>query len=274
MIVKTLVENDSVGKSLGHEHGLSLYFDTERHRILFDMGAGSLFAENAKKMNVDLEIVDVAVISHGHSDHGGGLDTFLKINSDARIYMNRRAFGGYYVRKPGEAEHYVGLDSNLLPNGRFVFVDEHLAVDGELEFFSGVSGEKWRPSANGTLFAKKGDFFEQDDFSHEQNMILTEKDKKILVAGCAHNGIVNILERFRDTRGFLPTHVIGGFHLFNPSTGESENEETIAGIAGYLMGTGAKFFTGHCTGSGPFEQLKGLMGDRIERIRAGSVLEF
>ena len=274
MIVKTLVENGSVSDELGHEHGLSLHFDTGRHRILFDMGAGSLFAENAKKMGVDLAAVDLAVISHGHSDHGGGIATFLKGNPTAKIYLNRRAFEGHYSRKPGEPGRDAGLDGKLLPQERFVFVDEYLKLDEGLELFSGVDGRKWRPSANKTLFAQKDGDLEPDDFAHEQNMILKEGDKTVLVAGCAHNGIVNIMERLRDMAGILPTHVFGGFHMFNPSTGESEDEAVVAGVADWLAGTGARFYTGHCTGVKAFEQLKVLMGERIERIQAGSVVEL
>jgi 7,8-dihydropterin-6-yl-methyl-4-(beta-D-ribofuranosyl)aminobenzene 5'-phosphate synthase len=77
MLIRTLAENTSLDSRLGCQHGLSLYIETGGRKVLFDMGADGLFTENASKMGVDLASVDVAFISHGHSDHGGGLKAFL-----------------------------------------------------------------------------------------------------------------------------------------------------------------------------------------------------
>jgi 7,8-dihydropterin-6-yl-methyl-4-(beta-D-ribofuranosyl)aminobenzene 5'-phosphate synthase len=63
------------------EHGLSLYIEPRNHKVLFDMGQGNLFLENAERMGVDIEAVDIAILSHGHYDHGGGIETFLKRNA-------------------------------------------------------------------------------------------------------------------------------------------------------------------------------------------------
>ena len=85
-----LVENTTESPNLKYKHGLSLYIETERHRILFDMGLNDLFLENARKLGVDIASIDIAVISHGHVDHCGGLKSFLKRNSTARyIYAHR-----------------------------------------------------------------------------------------------------------------------------------------------------------------------------------------
>ena len=91
MIITVLSENLTSSDKLGSEHGLSLYIETETHKILFDTGASGLFAENAGKLGVDLAKVDLAVISHGHYDHGGGLKTFLGINNRAKIYLHQMA---------------------------------------------------------------------------------------------------------------------------------------------------------------------------------------
>ena len=88
MRIVTLVENTARRQDLTAEHGLSLYIETENHKILFDAGQSEAFAENAKKLGVDLTQTDLAVLSHGHYDHGGGLAKFLEANDHAPIFLS------------------------------------------------------------------------------------------------------------------------------------------------------------------------------------------
>lgn len=272
MIIKTLVENTSISEKLGSEHGLSLYIETKKHKLLFDTGASALFAENARKMKVDLSEVDLAVISHGHYDHGGGLKAFVNINSKAKIYLNQKSFEKYYSNRSNGEKVYIGLDEVLMPNNRFVFVGEHLTIDEELELFSNVKGRKLNPSGNQDLFMKVGTSFEQDDFAHEQNLIIKEDEKILLVAGCAHNGIVNILDHFSTEKGCLPSHVIGGFHLYNRSANKNEDPAMVIQIGEYLINTNAKYYTCHCTGIESYNRLKAVMGEKIDYLSTGSQL--
>ena len=268
MIVKTLLENTSVSPDFGCEHGLSLHIETKKRRILFDAGATSLFAENAKRMGIDLAQVDLAVLSHGHSDHGGGLGVFLSTNATAKVYCSRYAFGDYYSQRPSE-EVYAGIDKSLLTSGRFVFAEDLCTPLEGVEFFYGIQGRKFFPSGNKTLLKKNRESLEPDDFIHELNMMVEEDGKTLFVAGCSHCGIVNALEHFRDKKGFMPTHVIAGFHLTSPSTGESETPEVLDQIADFLLKSGAKFYTGHCTGAGCYDRLKAVLGERLELISTG-----
>jgi len=174
MLIVTLVEDTPSGGQLSSEHGLSMYIETEKHRLLFDMGQTSIFAENAARMNIDLSEVDIAVISHGHYDHGGGLKTFMNINKSAKIFVSRNAFGDHYSEGAEGTKRYIGLDKNLERNERIIFAGDNLVIDGELEIFSGVKGERYIPAGNRYLFRKAGEAFLQDDFAHEQNLIISE----------------------------------------------------------------------------------------------------
>lgn len=270
MIVKVLSENTSVSEKLGSEHGLSLYIETENHRLLFDTGASELFAENAEKLGIDLAKVDLVVISHGHYDHGGGLQTFLNINSKAKIYLNQKAFEKHYSIRPGGIKADIGLDEALLPNKRFVFCADYFVIDGELELFSGVQSARLAPSGNAGLLMKIGDTYVQDDFAHEQNLIIRKSGKTMLVAGCAHSGIINIVEHFISENGCPPDYVIGGFHLYNHRTNLSETSEAVDEIAKLLFETHAHYYTCHCTGVEPYNRLKTVMGENIDYISTGS----
>ena len=84
MRITALVENKS-DCELTPVHGLALYIETEKHRLLFDLGPDDTLLKNAEKRGIDLGQVDAAVISHGHFDHGGALAAFLEVNRTAKI---------------------------------------------------------------------------------------------------------------------------------------------------------------------------------------------
>ena len=270
MIIRTLVENTSISKDLRSEHGLSLYIETKKHRLLFDLGASTLFIENAAKLGVDLSKIDLVIVSHGHYDHGGGLKAFLNENSKANIVLNQKAFGQYYAKKLGKENAYIGLDAALLPNDRFVFSQNRLVIDDELEVFSNIKGKKLLPVGNKDLLKKSGISFDEDDFAHEQNLIIRENGKTLLVAGCAHNGIVNIMEHILKEEKTPIDFVIGGFHLVNPAAKRNEDPALINQIGEYLKATKITYYTCHCTGIEPYKQLKGIMQDNIHYLATGS----
>ena len=108
-----------------------------------------------------------------------------------------------------------------------------------------------------------------DTFAHEQNLIIEKDGKTLLVTGCAHNGIINILEHFQKIKGRMPDYVIGGFHLSSRSGG-NEDSDMIDRIGKYLMATKAKFYTCHCTGIEAYERLRSVMSNSIDYLSAGS----
>lgn len=269
MRIKVLAENTSKDDMLGSEHGLSLYIETKKHKLLFDTGASDLFARNAVRMKIDLSKVDLAVLSHGHYDHGGGLEPFLSIHASAPVYVRQKAFEKHYSKRPDGTFKYNGLDETLLTSSRFVFTKDQHLIDEELTLFSAVKGNLLTPSGNKNLFMGDKSAPVLDDFSHEQNLVIRECGKTLLIAGCAHRGIVNILEHFHALYGSFPDDVIGGFHLYNIVTNQSEPPSVLSQIAQYLLGTNAVFHTCHCTGLESYRYLKTLMGEKIAYLSTG-----
>ncbi len=274
MKITTLVENTTTCSTLGFEHGLSLYIEAAGKTILFDSGASELFAVNAEKLGIDLQRVDAAVLSHGHYDHSGGLKTFFTKNTHAPLYVRKEAFGPNYSERTEGEYHYIGVDPTLFGSNRFVFTSAFTPISGDITLFSKVDGTDSVPSGNQSLFRKEGETYTVDNFTHEQYLSIQEGDVRLLVTGCSHRGILNILKSYHDHRGFHPTHVIGGFHLYNHRTGEPEKPEVLEHIASVLLASKATFYTCHCTGEENYAALRGLMGEKVRYLAGGDMLQL
>ncbi|NLN49946.1 MAG: MBL fold metallo-hydrolase, partial [Clostridiales bacterium] len=201
-------------------------------------------------------------------------DAFLENNDKAKIYIHEKAFENYYSMGVNNEFKYIGINKDLKQEEQIVLTKDYLEIDEGIEQFAGVTGRELFSQANSSIFMEANGIRKEDIFEHEQNLILTEEGKTLLLAGCAHNGIVNIVNKFKEIKGFEPNYVIGGFHLYNPNTKKSENEDLISEIAKYLLKTKSLYYTGHCTGLEAYNRLKELMGDRIEYLSTGSVLEI
>lgn len=272
MKIVTLVENTASGCTLGAEHGLCLYVETRKHRLLMDTGASDLLLRNAAALNVDLTNVDTVVLSHGHNDHGGGLPFFLKINGWAQVYVQKSAFDSYYSIH--EKPVFIGLPGEISGNPRIVTVNEVRHIDEELEIFSGIGVYEPVPSANRTLWVMKNGMFMQDDFRHEQCLVINEDGHRVLMSGCAHHGILNIMREYVKRFGTVPDAVISGFHLRKKTAYTDDDLAEIRNMAEKLLNYGTVFYTCHCTGDEPFDVMKSVMGDRLFRIRSGDILNF
>lgn len=166
MKIIVLVENTTTC-DLEATHGLSLYIETKKHKLLFDLGPDQTVFENAKKKGIDLQEVDTVVISHGHNDHGGALEQFLEENDKAKIYIQERAFEPHFS-KSGEDMVPIGLNSDLKENPRIILLNGDFVIDEELQLFTVESREKCNSEANDVLYNVHG----LDDFAHEQNLRL------------------------------------------------------------------------------------------------------
>ncbi|MDO4497657.1 MAG: MBL fold metallo-hydrolase [Bacteroidales bacterium] len=272
MRITSLVENTS-RRGLPVEHGLSLYIQLEDGRnVLFDMGQSDLFAQNAKKLGLRIEDVDIAIISHGHYDHGGGLRTFLEQNHKAKIYLHTEAFEGHYsLRETGL--RYIGLDTELADNTRLVFCTETTCIAPGLTIFSSVGGNCLLPHGNRLLYGP--DKTTNDCFCHEQNLIIQEGNETVLFAGCAHSGIINIMRKSTELIGHAPSYVLAGMHLVKSGLNEQEEDKFISQLAKELKAySSTQFLTMHCTGEEAYSKLRKLMGGQIEYLSCGDNYQF
>jgi len=277
MRIINLIEDTKGKEECVFAHGLSFFVETKNHKMLLDLGPSDKTLENAKALGIDLSEVDTVVLSHGHYDHSGGIIPFTKINKKAQIYFQEGAKEDYYADdgvNALERYRYIGIDKSIvsLPQARILNGDT--IIDSETEVFTVKKRSHELPSTNKNLLIKKGECFERDDFSHEHFMVVRENGKSVLLSGCAHNGILSILDAYKEKYSAMPDMVISGFHLMKKSDYSEEEIEEIKEIALELKKYPSRFITCHCTGIPAFEIMKPVLGEKLEYVHSGEEINI
>ena len=272
MRILNLVENEPGDSGCEAAHGLSFYVETENHKLLFDSSPSEVVIRNARMLGVDLTAVDTVILSHGHYDHSGGILPFVELNPRAKIYMQHNAGGEYYAFDGEEKGfRYIGIDKKILSLPQVQLLKGDTKIDDELQVFTVDQRAYPLPSTNKRLRELCNGQYIQDEFHHEHNLLLTTSRKKILFCGCAHNGILNVMETLERKFGptSLPDLVIGGFHLMKRTEFSEADTAEVTEIANRLRAYKAHFATCHCTGLPVFNQMKEIMGDQLSYVRSG-----
>ena len=244
------------------EHGLSILLETERQKILLDTGASDVFIRNAEILGLDLSNVDYVFISHGHSDHAGGLRYFMEHNQKAQIIVSPDAMSGKFFSKRGNL-HSITTEWPQIGDDRLILIDQTSEIAEGLYAIAHIPQINPMPKGNKHLFVEgaNGEYV-NDDFRHE----LALYTDGFLFTGCAHNGLENILAACP----FPVKSVVGGFHLLDgPDTAEELME-----LAGRLKEhyPSTQFYTSHCTGDNVFEVMKGVMGEQLQSFGCGTII--
>lgn len=265
MIAKVLIDNITKNDLIG-EWGLSFYIEYNGHQILLDTGASGNFAENAKKLGVNLEEIECGVLSHAHYDHSDGMPTFFEKNQTASFYLRKGAAENCYGKK-WIFSKYIGIQRGVLEK----YADRIKYVEGDYELMEGVyliphktpGLEKIAKKVN--LYVKENGKMFPDDFAHEHSLVFDTPEGLVIFNSCSHAGVDNIITEVAAT--FPEKEIsafVGGFHLFQSS------KEEVRALAESVRETGIiKIITGHCTGDEAFAVLKEELGDIVEQLYTG-----
>jgi len=278
MKIINLIENTCGSSDCIYAHGLSFYVETPKHKLLLDLGPSEDTLKNAEKLGIDLKNVDLVILSHGHYDHSGGILPFSDINSSAVIYMQKAAFDDYYADDGELAREqrfrYIGINKHIKELPQIKPVEGDYQIDDELSLFVLDKHIEKIPFTNARLKRKVEASYIQDDFKHEHFLVIKDGDKSVLMSGCAHNGIINILQEYKRKYGADPDAVISGFHLMKKSDYTDDELAEITDTARKLKGYNTMFYTCHCTGLIAYDAMKDIMGSKLEYVHSGDEVKI
>ena len=256
------------------EHGLSIYFEADEKKWLFDTGASGNFAENADKMKIHIEEIDNLVISHGHNDHTGGLETFLKQNEKAEIFMAPDIATANYISCKKGTIHNLSTKKELIAENkrRFHFIKNNTILTKNVSLMTKYIITYPKPKANKTLFVADKSGIRNDDFTHEITLIVKEKETPIILSACSHNGVLNIIQsacKFMNMKKIKA--FIGGTHLIDNIYEETEINQVVETLKKEYPET--ILFTGHCTGDKAMQDLT-TKSRQIHSFYSGATLNI
>ena len=278
MRLTVLVDNNTfIDQYLVGEPAVSYYIEAEGKKILFDTGYSDVFLLNAAKLGIDLMAINTMVLSHGHPDHSWGLAYLLRLYSEARA-------SGKMTHKPVLVAHpqvfaqrsYQGdpqIGSLLQPLDLAPFFDIQLSKDpvkitenltflGEIERRNDFEAQESLGEL--VIDGQKSPDWVMDDSA----LVYRSREGIVIITGCSHAGICNIVEQARRVSGAANVvDIIGGFHLLEPSVKQLE------GTADYLASIHPEeVHACHCTDLRSKMALGKVIN--IREVGCGLVLEY
>ena len=217
--------------------GLSIFLELPEKNLLFDTGADlKVLENNMKELELAPSALDYVVLSHPHCDHVGGLSAILTENSDVEVFLTEE----FPDSLKNKVENY-GADPVIISEPR--------------EICDGV----W---STGELFGSH-----KDQILPEQSLVLRSQRGPVVVSGCAHPGITEIVRRSKEITGKSPYLAVGGFHL------GTKKEKEVVEIVEQLKGESvSRLAPTHCTGQKASNIIKDRYGENWLQFGAGAVL--
>lgn len=286
MKITTLIENSQDDlKILKNEHGLSMFIQTPECNILFDTGKSGDFIDNAQKLNINISKTDIIVLSHAHYDHCGGIKKFVEtfnirpqlfISEDFFKNSNRYHYSDGTLKTDFSNEKgykYIGIDfnedylkSNRIPinfvHNSVTKISENIYICSKFNKYH--SFEK----ANESMKVKVEDKYITDSFSDEIALVIDTSKGILILLGCSHPGVLNMVTTISEAFRKEVLGVIGGTHLV-----EADDDRIKKSIEYFNDLNINMVGVSHCTGEKAMELFdEGCKGFFINKT--GTVIEI
>lgn len=267
----TLVEN-SPGEHHGliSEHGISFCIEKDGHKILFDTGQSDAFLLNAARMGIDLSDLEFVVLSHGHYDHSGGFRHVADLSGTFQLRIGQRFFGKKYAFRRG-AYDFLGndFDESFLRSRELPYafvrgpVEEILPGVFILSAFPRIHDDE---KINPRFLIRDGNSFSSDRFDDEILLAIEVSRGLVVLLGCSHPGMRNMLDAVKERLKRPICAVLGGTHLV-----ESHGESLMRSLE-YLGSSGIeKVGVSHCTGKEAMARLRDMHAGFFHNVTGSSL---
>lgn len=258
MKITVLNDNRCHNPLLNNEHGLSLYIEYEDKKMLLDTGASDIFKRNAEKLHINVNDVDVIFLSHGHYDHGNGLEY---IDSHPSLIMHPHACD---YRQSKRTKTYGGLSLNheeLMNRFDLIETKEPYEYIKNVYFLGEIKRNNNFEALKFPVITKNG---LDDEVLDDSGIVIQTNQGIVVISGCAHSGICNTVEYAKEvTNDHRVLAVMGGFHL-------KDNDEVTLKTITYMMDNDIQhIYLAHCTSDSVCDEFVRCLKDKVTVMSTG-----
>ncbi len=269
--VTVLCENSVAGPfGLTGEHGWAAYIEADGTRILFDTGQGQGLVPNSVILKKALDRIDFIVLSHGHYDHTSGLPKAVQLRGEVPVFAHPDVFLDRYWAREGQKRHIgirfrrswlESLGCRFELRTDFTEIHPGIYLTGEVPRVTDFEP----PDPNMKVPAKDGSEMVQDQLRDDMSMVVDTPSGLVVILGCAHAGLVNILKWCaRNLPGRPFDTVIGGTHL--GFAGTDQFEKTLSALEDFQI---RRLGASHCTGLENSSRLYCALGENFFHASVG-----
>ncbi len=272
-----VVVDNEAGPGLVAEHGLGLWLEHQGAGLLYDTGAGQALMPNLEALGLEPERLEGVVLSHGHYDHTGGLEALLRrrrqAGRDTPVWCHPAIFAPHLKNDPAGPRHIGPPHPGQEPYQR-LGADFHFIIGQDqprpgLTLLAPIPRRTPFEEPHPELVTIQDQRLLPDPFYDDLALVVEGKRGAVVITGCAHAGVINVLLAAEQAVGRRPVMLVGGTHL-GPAP-EQQRQRALAELAARPELTVA---AGHCTGPQVMKTMAELLGDRFIPLAAGLVLEL